>query len=407
MSWTLLGDVIYAGCQWGMLIVLAKLGSPEMVGQFALGFAVTAPVIIFANLTLRPIQATDVRDEYAFADYYTLRLLTTGAALLVIGGIVLQGSYDHTTRLVILAVGMAKAVEALSDVFHGLLQRHERLDTIARAKIIKGLLSLILFTVGIYWTGNVVWGAVGFMAAWAVVLIGYDARYGVMIINGSSGGPVLWPRRPSRKMWQLVRVAWPLGLSTMFVSLNDAIPRYAIAYYLGNKELGIYAAMAYMPAAGMMVANALGQSSVTRMARQFVEGSHRGFLHLLFQITALAAAVGGAGIVTVLLGGRDILTWAYQTEYANRADVFLWLMVVMTIGYMASILGYGLIAARLIKIQPVVLAASLIVGTVCCYAWIPTLGIKGAAWGYGAAFLTQLTGFCIYTAIHARTQRTT
>jgi hypothetical protein len=34
-SWALAGNIIYAACQWGMLSVLAKLGSPEMVGLFA------------------------------------------------------------------------------------------------------------------------------------------------------------------------------------------------------------------------------------------------------------------------------------------------------------------------------------------------------------------------------------
>jgi hypothetical protein len=29
---------------------VAKLGTPEMVGQFALGLAVTAPVIMFSQL---------------------------------------------------------------------------------------------------------------------------------------------------------------------------------------------------------------------------------------------------------------------------------------------------------------------------------------------------------------------
>ncbi|MGI8856402.1 MAG: hypothetical protein ACR2JW_11675, partial [Thermomicrobiales bacterium] len=45
-SWTFVGNVVYAACQWGMLVVLAKLGSPEVVGQFALGLAITAPVIM-------------------------------------------------------------------------------------------------------------------------------------------------------------------------------------------------------------------------------------------------------------------------------------------------------------------------------------------------------------------------
>ena len=32
-SWTFVGNIIYSGCQWGMLVVLAKVGNPEMVGQ--------------------------------------------------------------------------------------------------------------------------------------------------------------------------------------------------------------------------------------------------------------------------------------------------------------------------------------------------------------------------------------
>ncbi len=85
-SWTLAGNVIYAGCQWGMLVILAKLGSPEMVGRFALGLAITAPVIMFTNLQLRSIQATDARGEYLFGNYFGLRLFATAIALLIIGG---------------------------------------------------------------------------------------------------------------------------------------------------------------------------------------------------------------------------------------------------------------------------------------------------------------------------------
>ena len=87
-SWTFAGNVVYSGSQWGMLMVLAKLGSPEMVGQFALGLAVTAPVIMFANLQLRGVQATDARREYRFGHYLALRLFTTALAILVITGIV-------------------------------------------------------------------------------------------------------------------------------------------------------------------------------------------------------------------------------------------------------------------------------------------------------------------------------
>jgi hypothetical protein len=67
-----------------MLVVLAKLGSPEIVGQFTLGLAVTAPVVLFTNLSLREVQATDAKHQYLFSDYLGLRLLLTGLALVAI-----------------------------------------------------------------------------------------------------------------------------------------------------------------------------------------------------------------------------------------------------------------------------------------------------------------------------------
>src|ERR1051325_11414947 len=84
VQWTVVGSVVYSACQWAILIVLAKLGSPEAVGQFALGLAVTAPVMLFANLQLSALHATAATREYRFGHYLALRLVTTGLALVVI-----------------------------------------------------------------------------------------------------------------------------------------------------------------------------------------------------------------------------------------------------------------------------------------------------------------------------------
>ena len=39
-SWMFAANVVYAGCQWAILSVLARLGTPTMVGQFVLAEAV-------------------------------------------------------------------------------------------------------------------------------------------------------------------------------------------------------------------------------------------------------------------------------------------------------------------------------------------------------------------------------
>ena len=44
-SWTFVGNVVYSACQWGMLVLLAKIGNPQMVGQYGLGMAIATPVL--------------------------------------------------------------------------------------------------------------------------------------------------------------------------------------------------------------------------------------------------------------------------------------------------------------------------------------------------------------------------
>ena len=59
---------------WALLCIIAKLGTPEMVGEYALGLAVTAPVLMMAQMNLRAVLATDARGEHCFADYWRLRV---------------------------------------------------------------------------------------------------------------------------------------------------------------------------------------------------------------------------------------------------------------------------------------------------------------------------------------------
>src|SRR5713226_6920987 len=86
-SWTLLGNIIYAGCQWAMLVVLAKLGTAEMVGQFALGMAIVLPLFRFAHLEMRSVLCTDANREFAFGHYLAVRIATAVLALAVIPAI--------------------------------------------------------------------------------------------------------------------------------------------------------------------------------------------------------------------------------------------------------------------------------------------------------------------------------
>lgn len=378
---------MYVACQWGMLVVLAKLVDPEGVGRFALGLAVTAPVVLFANLGLRPFQATDAERHYDFADYLGLRLLTTLLALLAIAGVAFLAGYELETALVILVVGLAKCFEAISDIFYGLLQQRERMERISKSMMAKGVFSLVALAVGVYFTGSVLWGTVGLAAVWAVVLVTYDLRSGAMLLGGLPR-----PRWKAGRLRKLAILSLPLGLAVVLTSLNANIPRYLVEHYLGQRELGIFAAMAYPLAAGATVVGALGQSSSPRLARHYVDGDRAAFRALLAKLAALGAALGLAGVLVAAVAGRQLLAIIYTPEYAERLDVFLLLAVGAGITYVASFINFGMIAARKLRAQVPLFLGVIGVTTVSCLVLAPQIGLLGAAAAVVLGAVTQLLG---------------
>jgi len=412
-SWTFAGNMVYAACQWGMLVVLAKLGTTEMVGQFALGLAVCAPVIMLTNLQLRAVQATDARREYTFGNYLALRFIGTAIGLIIIMGIVVVAGYRLDTALVILAIAVAKAFEALSDVFHGLLQQRERMDRIGKSLMIKGPLSLVVLSLGVYLTGSVLWGVVGMAAVWVLVLVSYDVRSGALILgasdrigeNAASDGQgevsLLRPRGDIKTLAQLAWLALPLGLVMMLISLNINIPRYFLERHHGEAALGIFAALAYLRVAGDKVVAALGRAATPRLARYYACGDRASFRNLLVKLLLIGGLLGAIGVAVALSAGRPLLTFVYQPEYGEQIYVFVWIVVAAGIAYVASFLGYAMTAARYFSIQlplfALVAAASLVASV-----WlIPTYGLMGAALAMLAAVLVQIVGSAavVYYAI--------
>ncbi|BAZ27955.1 polysaccharide biosynthesis protein [Cylindrospermum sp. NIES-4074] len=379
-SWTFAGNLVYAACQWGMLVVLAKLGSPEMVGQFTLGLAIAAPVIMLTNLQLRTIQVTDAKQEYLFQDYLGLRLIMTGLAMLIIVVITIASGYRWETTLVIFAIALAKAFESISDVYYGLIQQRERMDRIAMSLMIKGPLSLILLGLGFYLTGSVLGAAVGLLVAWSVVLFSYDIRNGASILKtlpNSYPQNSLLPRWHLKTLGQLIWLALPLGFVMMLISLNANIPRYFIARYLGERELGIFAALAYLMVAGNIVVQALGESASARLAKYYAAGNRLAYGKLLLKLMGTGLLLATTGLLVAGIAGKEILILLYGVEYAKHTDLFISLMFVSAIDYVFSFLGHAMTSARYFRIQMPLFILTTTTSAIASLWLIPSIGLRG------------------------------
>jgi hypothetical protein len=317
-GWTLAGNVVYAGCQWAILVAIAQLASPDAVGKFSLGLAVTAPVFLFAGLHLRASQATDAARGFRFADYFGVRLGGMIAALVATAAIVALSGYDRETGLVVLAVAASKAIEGMSDVYYGLSQQNERMRPIAVSLVWRGVLSVLAVGAVLWCGGGILLAAVALGASWMAVLLAYDRRAAAPLLRA----PV--PRRPFRPGWRaagrIVAVCFPLGLVMMLLSLRANIPRYFIQNGMGPAELGVFAALSSLLTAGNVVVSALGQSAMPRLARHYHERDLKAFRRLLTLLLAMAGLVGGAGLAVTTVAGEPLVGLVFgELREASRS----------------------------------------------------------------------------------------
>ncbi len=391
--WTFSGRVVYAMSQWGILMVLAKLGSPEMVGRYSLALAITAPVFAFFNLKLDALLATDARNEYPFADYYKLRLITNSLALILISCIAFSITNSHMILLVIIAVGLAKAVESISEILFGLMQKHERMDYMGQSLMLKGPLSLACVALLIHSANSLLLGILGMIAVWSGLLILFDKHNSIKLLNTDENVKRSW-RLPD--LWRLALLAAPLGIHTLLISLTVNTPRYLVSVYHGEAMLGYFTAIAYIYVAGDAVSSAIQKAVSPRLSIYFAHNQRRAFSILLLKLLGIGLILGSVGVLISVLFGRELLSFFFTPDYSEYVSVLIVMMLAAIALWTRAFVIAALLAMRLVWAQAYISGICLFTNLIAGMLLIPAYGAVGAAW---STLISAWLSLILYSSI--------
>ena len=392
VAWTFFGNVVTALCQWGILVVLAKVGTPEIVGQYAMGLAVSGPIMMFASMQLRKFQATDSHHEFRFGDYLGLVLISSCFGWLTATAAGWWDSDNVEGLLVISVVGLGKVCELIADSFYGLLQQHERLDRITKSGMLHGVSSMLALCLGVWLTGSVLCGVIGYAAMRLLVIVTYDVPGALWILQvaGETSDKSRWrriaavlpeirPRWDWSRLRPLMMLGLPMGVVSLLTSLQTNIPRYFVDDQLGKAELGIFCAIAALMMTGITLMRALDQSCIPRLAKLHAAGSYRQFRWLFLKLIAVYLLLGVAGVWVARWGGRPLLTMIFSAEYAVHTDVLETIMQAAVAAYLVGAISSALVATRCIRSQLPLLCLSLLSAFVACTWLVPEYGLWGAS----------------------------
>lgn len=384
------GNVVQALSQAALLIALTHFLEPAAVGQFALGLAISGPILVLASLQLRSVQVSDAAHRNHFSEYLGLRLVTSALALAAIAAAAFAFARSAVAIAVIILVGAARVVESVSDVYCGLMQQHERLERVAISSVLRGTLSLLAFTLALWLDGGLLVALCAMVAANLVVWWIWDLRNARLLAPAE-----LMPRFAAGVLPDLARTALPLGVVGMLLSLNAYAPQYALKLLGGEAELGVFAALVYAALAIRVVINAAGQSAAPRLARLYESGEAAAFRALQTRLLVFGLLVGLATVLIAGVFGRDLLRILFGDAYAAEANLFVSLAAISALMHIVSLQGYAVTASRTFSLQlPVSFLTAA--GTVAV-AWllIPRYGLPGAAAAMLAGALIQGVGYAV------------
>jgi O-antigen/teichoic acid export membrane protein len=401
-SWTFVGNIFYSACQAGILMLLAKIGNPEMVGKYGLAMAIATPVLALSSLQLRAVLTTDVKEKIPFGEYLGFRLLTTLLSLVVISGIALTSRRE--SMFIVIVMGISQGIEMVSDLYYGRMQFQDNMDRIAKSMILRGVLGLAALAAGVYFTHQLIWGVIGLTIARAATLLFYDINKRTQLLPRemldraeietvlSAGSGVLRPRWSFAAQSELMRTSITLGVIAMLVSLLPNIPRYFLVGTMGERALGIFTATAFLVSTGNLIMTAMGQAAFVRLAKLYGARDVPGFNRLLVRLLGVALLLGIGGVGVALVAGKLLLTLIYRPEYAEHTDLLVAMMCAGALTYVASVLASAVTSARSFKPQIPVLASAASAGAISSYFLIHAYGLLGAGLAVVATSAVLCTG---------------
>lgn len=358
-----------------MLAVVTHTAGLAAGGLFSIATAVGQQLQTVGMFEVRTFHITDVRRSFPFGTYMALRLVTTAV---MVAGILAYSLLTPRADGGTLAVGLVAALsvfDACEDVYYCELQRCGRLDLAGRARFVRLVATTLSFCVAMALTDDLLTGAAVSVAVSMVALP-------VAFLPPSRRLFATAPAWRWGAMARLTGACLPLFLAA-FVSMWLAnSPKYAIERYLTDDAQGVFAIIAMPAMAINLLAQFVYRPLVTRLATQWAEGDHSGFLRGIgkgLAGTAAAFIVVEAGCVLV---GIPLLSLVFGQDVSGSLPALLVLVAAGALNAAGVVLYYALATMRLqrlVLVAYVLAAGSALVSQALL---VPSAGLAGACGAY-------------------------
>lgn len=375
--WNTIGNFAYLLSQWILTYIVVKFLGFADAGVFSLAMTVAGVFAVVATYGMRSYQASDVEGRYSFGTYLRSRIITCTVALALCAVFAAVNGYSTYVFLCIFLYMLFKVLEAMSDVYQGMLQREMRLDYVGKSYLVKGVAILVAFLVSVAVSRSLLMSICTMSIVMILVIALYERRRTTLFVEKAD---TVQARSSLRKnVTRLLFACLPLALYGLFFTVMGQAPRYFIEMLLGEEALGYYASIA-MPVVVIQVSGSFIFSPlVTPMAKSLSENNRRDFLSMVKKVVLFIVGLAIASVVLGAFFGDPVLIWAFGAEIEPYTYLLMPLVACAIFTCLGWFLASVLTVMRALKTLLVVSGVSMAIVLCGCIPFVQQWGMNGAS----------------------------
>lgn len=387
-----LGNLVYLFAQWLFTVLVVRISGIESAGIMSLAISAGNIFFFIQCYGMRSFQVSDVKGEYSAKRYVLSRYSTIiiGLVLCILYCLICGYSIDKAGA--ILAFLLYRTFEAMSDVYFSELQKIGRLEILAKSMSLKGILSVGVFSIVLYFTDNLTLALIAISVLAMLITVIYDRRKFCELITSEKIGFKL------NDSFKLLKVCFVLMVSVLLPVIITSIPRIMLEQYHGTELLGHYGNVSAPPTLIIAVIPSILTPLMTLYGNWIKEKETKKLIFAFLMSLVGTVIFGLVCMLGVFLLGEPVMALIFTDEIIPYVHYLYPLIVVLTIYSMTFCANSLLICLRYkndVFIYSII--ASLLCVVISPYL-IKNYDIWGVIFSMGISYFAELVGLCISVA---------
>lgn len=307
-----------------ILMLISRIDPIIDAGVFTIAFAIGNLMLAIGKYGVRQFQVSDVEERYSFTDYILSRVFTSILMIIASGIYVwvnyISGLYNVQKCTVVILVCLAKVVDAVEDVFHGMFQQHLRLDVAGKILTIRMISYIVVYLVLYAITEELI---ITSLVAFVVSLI----QFFVLNYIALRGFAVEKKKPQYHEIKKLCMECFPLFIASYLVIYIGNAPKYAIDKVMSSEAQACFTYI-FMPVFVIsLLSQFVYQPVISKMALLWHEEKLTQFKKLIWKQVSLIFLLSIAAVIGGYLLGIPVLSLVYGVNLKKYKTALVILLI--------------------------------------------------------------------------------